>query len=66
MTQDKVDFVLPPWSTGFNIAVGPFYALHGYPQLAVTANTNDETPSVPTSAALAQYAALLRRTIALG
>ena len=41
MTQDKVDFVLPPWSTGFNLAVAPVYARNGYPQLAVTANTND-------------------------
>src|SRR6195256_5426005 len=41
MTQDKVDFVLPPWSTGFNLATAPFYARNGYPQLAVTANSND-------------------------
>src|SRR5262249_23124576 len=41
MTQDKVDFVLPPWSTGFNLAVAPVYARNGYPELAVTANTND-------------------------
>ena len=39
MTQDKVDFVLPPWSTGFNLAAAPIYARNGYPQLAVTANT---------------------------
>ena len=25
MTQDKVDFVLPPWSTGFNLATAPVY-----------------------------------------
>src|SRR5262249_16424843 len=41
MTQDKVDFVLPPWSTGFNLAAAPVYARNGYPQLTVTANTND-------------------------
>jgi branched-chain amino acid transport system substrate-binding protein len=41
MTQDKVDFVLPPWSTGFNLASAPVYARNGYPQLAVTANSND-------------------------
>jgi branched-chain amino acid transport system substrate-binding protein len=46
MTQDKVDFVLPPWSTGFNIAVAPVYARYGYPQLAVTADTNDESQLV--------------------
>jgi len=42
MSHDKMDFVLPPWSTGFNIAVAPVYARYGYPQLAVTANANDE------------------------
>jgi branched-chain amino acid transport system substrate-binding protein len=41
MSQDKVDFVLPPWSTGFNLAVAPVYARYGYPQLATTANSND-------------------------
>jgi branched-chain amino acid transport system substrate-binding protein len=46
MSQDKVDFVLPPWSTGFNLAVAPVYARYGYPQLAVTANANDETDLV--------------------
>ena len=35
MTQDKVDFVLPPWSTGFNLAAAPVYARNGYPQLTV-------------------------------
>jgi branched-chain amino acid transport system substrate-binding protein len=42
MSADKVNFVLPPWSTGFNLAVAPVYARYGYPQLAVTANANDE------------------------
>jgi branched-chain amino acid transport system substrate-binding protein len=46
MSQDKVDFALPPWSTGFNVAVAPIYARYGYPQLAVTANTNDEAELV--------------------
>jgi branched-chain amino acid transport system substrate-binding protein len=41
MTQDKVDFVLPPWSTGFNLATAPVFARNGYPQLAVTANSNN-------------------------
>jgi len=41
MTQDKVDFVLPPWSTGFNLAAAPVYMRNGYPHLAVTANSND-------------------------
>jgi branched-chain amino acid transport system substrate-binding protein len=42
MSQDKVDFVLPPWSTGFNLAVAPIFAKYGYPQLAVAASSNDE------------------------
>jgi branched-chain amino acid transport system substrate-binding protein len=40
-TQDKVDFILPPWSTGMNLAAAPIFNKLGYPQLAVTANTND-------------------------
>ncbi|MFD2180528.1 amino acid ABC transporter substrate-binding protein [Rhodoplanes azumiensis] len=38
--QDKVDFILPPWGTGQNLAVGPILARLGYPHLAVTTNTN--------------------------
>ena len=38
--QDKVDFILPPWSTGLNLAAAPVFHRLGYPQLAVTANTN--------------------------
>jgi branched-chain amino acid transport system substrate-binding protein len=41
MSQDKMDFVLPPWSTGFNLATAPVFARFGYPHLAVTANSND-------------------------
>src|ERR1044072_2437746 len=39
-TQDKVDFILPPWSTAMNLAAAPIFNKLGYPQLAVTANTN--------------------------
>lgn len=39
-TQDKVDFILPPWSTGLNLAAAPVFNKYGYPHLAVTANTN--------------------------
>jgi branched-chain amino acid transport system substrate-binding protein len=39
-TQDKVDFILPPWSTGMNLAAAPIFDRLGYPHLAVTANTN--------------------------
>ena len=37
ITQDKVDFLLPPWGTGLNIAVGPLFNHAGYPHLAATA-----------------------------
>jgi branched-chain amino acid transport system substrate-binding protein len=43
-TQDKVDFILPPWGTGFNLAVAPLMDRFGYPQLAVTAVT-DKAPA---------------------
>ncbi len=39
-TQDKVDVLLPPWGTANNLAVGPIFDRHGYPQLAGTAVTD--------------------------
>ena len=42
-SQDEVDFILPPWGTGFNLAVAPLMDRFGYPQLAVTAVT-DKAP----------------------
>lgn len=44
-TQDKVDFILPPWSTGLNLAVGPTFNRLGYPHLAVTSVT-DRAPEL--------------------
>ncbi len=44
-TQDKVDFILPPWSTGLNLAVGPTFNRLGHPHLAVTAAT-DRAPEL--------------------
>jgi branched-chain amino acid transport system substrate-binding protein len=44
-TQDKVDFILPPWSTGLNLAVAPVMNRLGYPHLAVTTNT-DRAPEL--------------------
>lgn len=35
--QDKADFILPPWGTGLNVAVGQQLHDAGYPHLAVTA-----------------------------
>jgi branched-chain amino acid transport system substrate-binding protein len=40
ITQDKVDFVFPPWGTAFSLASGPIFNRHGYPQLLVTATTD--------------------------
>lgn len=42
-TQDKVDIILPPWGTGFNLAVAPLMAKFGYPHLAGAAVT-DKAP----------------------
>ena len=39
-TQDRVDFILPPWGTGFNLAIAPMMDRFGYPQLAVTGVTD--------------------------
>ena len=39
-TQDKVDFIIAPYGTGFNIAAAPIYAKYGYPQIAVSAITD--------------------------
>lgn len=39
-TQDEVDFILPPWGTGFNLAVAPLFDRFGYPQLAVSSVTD--------------------------
>jgi branched-chain amino acid transport system substrate-binding protein len=45
ITQDKVDFILPPWGTGLNLAVGPLLHGAGYPHLAVTA-LSDRAPEL--------------------
>ena len=39
-TQDKVDFIVAPLGTGFNLATAPIFARYGYPQLAVSAITD--------------------------
>lgn len=39
-TQDKVDFVLAPWSTGINLAIAPTLNKYNYPHLAVAAITD--------------------------
>jgi len=37
MGSDKVDLILPPWSTGANFAMMPLAQKYGYPLLAPTA-----------------------------
>jgi branched-chain amino acid transport system substrate-binding protein len=44
-TQDKVDFILAPYSTGLNVAAAPVYAKHGYPQITATSIT-DKIPEL--------------------
>ena len=44
-TQDKVDFILAPYGTGFNLATAPIFNKLGYPQLAVSAIT-DKIPAL--------------------
>ncbi|MBD3679977.1 MAG: amino acid ABC transporter substrate-binding protein [Rhodobacteraceae bacterium] len=36
-TQDEVDFILAPYSTGLNIAAAPIFARYGYPMVTHTA-----------------------------
>lgn len=43
--QDKVEFILSPWGTGLNLAVGPTLNRLGYPHLAVTSVT-DRAPEL--------------------
>jgi branched-chain amino acid transport system substrate-binding protein len=45
IAHDKVDFILPPWGTGLNMELGPLFHRAGYPQLVVTANT-DQAPEL--------------------
>lgn len=45
ISQDKVDFLLSPWGTGLNLAVGPIFNKAGYPHLASTAVT-DRAPEL--------------------
>jgi branched-chain amino acid transport system substrate-binding protein len=40
INQDKVDFILPPWGTGFNLAAAPILNRGGYPHLGVTVTSN--------------------------
>ena len=49
-TQDKADFIMAPYGTGFNLATAPIFAKHGYPQIAqaaVTDKVDDLTKRFP-------------------
>ncbi len=39
-TQDKADFIMAPYGTGFNLATAPIFAKLGYPQFAIAAVTD--------------------------
>ncbi|HMO06571.1 MAG TPA: amino acid ABC transporter substrate-binding protein [Paracoccaceae bacterium] len=41
-TQDNVDFMVSPYSTGLNLAAAPIFAQLGYPQITGTAVTNQQ------------------------
>ena len=42
-TIDKVDFLVPPYSTGINVATAPIIAKYGYPHVATSAVTQVNT-----------------------
>lgn len=41
-TQDQVDFMVAPYSTGLNLAAAPIFAQLGYPMVTGTAVTNNQ------------------------
>jgi branched-chain amino acid transport system substrate-binding protein len=41
-TQDRVDFMVAPYSTGLNLAAAPIFSQLGYPQITGTAVTNQQ------------------------
>lgn len=43
--QDKVDFIIAPYGTGFNLAAGPILNKNGFPHIAVTA-ISDKGPEL--------------------
>lgn len=40
-TQDEADIILPPYSTGLNLAAAPIFARFGYPMITSTATVDD-------------------------
>ncbi|MEW6667984.1 MAG: amino acid ABC transporter substrate-binding protein [Thermodesulfobacteriota bacterium] len=48
--SDKVDLLLPPWSTAMNFAIAPIVTKHKYPVLGVTVDSmklKEMAPSIP-------------------
>jgi branched-chain amino acid transport system substrate-binding protein len=41
VTVDEVDILIPPYSTGLNLATAPLIAKYGFPQIVSTGNAND-------------------------
>lgn len=39
-TQDRVDFIVTPYSTGINVATAPMIAQHGFPHITTSAATD--------------------------
>ncbi|MPZ56672.1 MAG: ABC transporter substrate-binding protein [Rhizobiales bacterium] len=39
-TQDKADFIIAPYGTGFNLATAPIFAKYDYPMITATAITD--------------------------
>jgi branched-chain amino acid transport system substrate-binding protein len=44
-TQDKVDFIMPVYGTGWNLAVAPVFAKYGYPQVTQAGSRPASTSS---------------------
>ena len=40
-TQDKVDFIVAPYGTGYNLAAAPVFAKYGYPQVTSSRHRPD-------------------------
>ncbi|MBV0910913.1 amino acid ABC transporter substrate-binding protein [Anianabacter salinae] len=41
-TQDEAHFIIAPYGTGLNLAAAPIFARYGYPQIAVSAITDQQ------------------------
>lgn len=46
ITQDQVDFIAAPYTTGINLATAALIAKAGYPQIVATGNLNELEPFV--------------------